>query len=169
MKFLYSITFLLLLALPGCVEKTSTTQKSKLKLSFNVLPEDLEGDIYSIQWTDTLGQSEGYDSKRFIKRPKEVWCVVTNEKKDTLGYYRGLSTAQDFVQFQSIDTVVILNFMIGLNFFSDKFGDGDNMEAYEKAAQDYSRENRLPVVFKPVPINLRTGLEKQHHMVLEEK
>ena len=139
-----------------------------MKLAFEIIPEDFERNIYTVEWRDTLGQSEGYQGDKLIKRPKEVWCIVTNDNNDTLGYYRGLSTAQTYTEFQSKDTIVTLNFMIGLNFFTDKFENGQNMADYEKTAWDYSKTNKLPIVFETVRVNLKTELRKKFDIVLKE-
>ena len=138
-------------------------------MDFEIIPEDYDRNLYTVEWKDTLGQSEGYQGEEFTKRPKEIWCVITNERKDTLGYYRGLSTAQTFAGFQSKDTIVTLNFLIGLNFFTDKFENGQSKADFEKAARDYSIENKLPIVFKPIKINLKTDLRKKFSVELEEK
>ena len=140
-----------------------------MKISFAVIPEDYDSNLYSVEWTDTLGQAEGYQGSKLTKRPKEVWCVITNDRKDTLGYYQGLSTAQTFAEFQSKDTIVTLNFMIGLNFFTDKFDSGKSMEDYEKAAHEYSKDNKLPIFFEPIQINLKTDLRKKYDIELKEK
>jgi hypothetical protein len=140
-----------------------------MKISFDIIPEDYERNLYSVEWKDTLGQAEGYKGNKLIKRPKEVWCVITNDRKDTLGYYQGLSTAQTFAGFQSKDTIVTLNFMIGLNFFTDKFDSGKSIADYEKAAHDYSKDNKLPIVFEPIQINLKTDLRKKYDIELKEK
>jgi hypothetical protein len=142
---------------------------SPMRISFDILPEDYERNLYTVEWTDTLGQAEGYQGRKLLKRPKEVWCVITNDRKDTLGYYRGLSTAQTFAGFQSKDTIVTLNFMIGLNFFTDKFDSGKSMADYEKAAYDYSQDNKLPIVFEPIQINLKSDLRKKFDIELKGK
>ncbi|GAA4374888.1 hypothetical protein GCM10023186_06930 [Hymenobacter koreensis] len=140
-----------------------------MKILFEVIPEDYERNLYSVEWKDTLGQSEGYQKSNLIKRPKEVWCVITNDRKDTLGYYQGLSTAQTFASFQSKDTIVTLNFMTGLNFFTDKFANEQSMVDYEKTARDYSMDNKLPIHFEPIQINLKSDLRKKIDIELKEK
>ncbi|HMK27075.1 MAG TPA: hypothetical protein VK483_13680 [Chitinophagaceae bacterium] len=167
----FCITFLFVFGLVSCGQKSNSTDKtkSKMKLTFEVIPEDFEKNLYYVEWNDTLGQSDGYQGDKLIKRPKEVWCIITNDSKDTLGYYRGLSTAETFAGFQSKDTIVTLNFMIGLNFFTDKFESGQNEDDYEKAARDYSKDNKLPIVFEPIQINLKTDLRKKYDMELKEK
>ena len=167
----FYIAFLIVFGLVSCGQKSNSTDKtkSKMKLTFEVIPEDFEKNLYYVEWNDTLGQAEGYQGDKLIKRPKEVWCVVTNHSKDTLGYYKGLSTAQTFAGFQSKDTIVTLNFMIGLNFFTDKFESGQTKDDYEKAARDYSKDNKLPIVFEPIQINLKTDLRKKYDIELSKK
>lgn len=140
-----------------------------MRLTFEVIPEDYERHVYVVDWKDTLGLSEGYQGKSFVKRPKEVWCVITNTENDTLGYYKGLSTAWTFSGFQSNDTIIYLNFMIGLNIFTDKFESAKSKEAYEKMIRAYSEKNRLPLIFEPVRINLMTDLRKKYDLELMEK
>ena len=167
----FFISLLMFLGLFSCRQKNNLTgnSNSTMRISFDVIPEDYERNLYTVEWADTLGQAEGYQGRKLIKRPKEVWCVITNNSKDTLGYYQGLSTAQTFAGFQSKDTIVTLNFMIGLNFFTDKFDSGKSMADYEKAAHDYSRANKLPIVFEPIQINLKTDLRKKYDIELKGK
>lgn len=94
-------------------------------------------------------------------RPKEIKCVITNDKNDTLGYYMGLSTAQSFAYFETKDAMITLNFMIGLNMFSDKF-EGKNGEKYWNA-------NRKIIYFKPIRLSLESNLLKKFNLELEEK
>lgn len=171
LRIQFYILLLIVFGLYSCGQKKSTIEdsKSRLKLKFEVIPEDSEKYLYSIEWKDTLGQSEGYINNKWFTRPKEIWCMITNNQKDTLGYYRGLSTAQTFAYFQSTDTIVTLNFMIGLNFFSDKFGNGKDMVEFENNARQYSKDNRLPIVFESIKLNLQTDLRKKHEIELKEK
>lgn len=170
MKRLFYI-LLIVLGLASCRQKSNSTDnsKTKLKLTFEVIPEDYEKHFYSITWQDTLGLSEGYIDHKWFSRPKEIWCVIVNQQNDTLGYYTGLSTAQSFAYFESTDTLVTLNFMVGLNFFSDKFGSGNDMAAFENNARQYSKENRLPISFEPIILNLKTDLQKKNDIELIEK
>ena len=168
----FSIALMIIVfGLFSCGQKSSSTEEtqSKMKLSFEVIPEDFERNLFYIEWNDTLGLFEGYQGDKLLKRPKEVWCIIVNNSKDTLGYYRGLSTPQTFAGFQSTDTIVTLKFMIGLNFFSDKFESAKTKEGYEKAARVYSNNNKLPVVFEPIQINLKTDLRKKYNIELKEK
>ena len=161
--------FGLLLLTTSCGQTGNKTEKTKTKLTYEVYPEDYERHLFTVEWTDTLGLAEGYVDNKWFTRPKEIWCVVTNYKKDTLDYYMGQSTAQHFLTFESTDTLVTLNFMIGLNFFSDKFGTGKNMTDFKRNAREYSDDNNLPIVFEPIQINLNTDLRKKNEIVLKEK
>ena len=153
----------------SCRQTDRSIEKVKTKLTYEVFPEDYERKLYTVQWKDTLGQKEGYEDDKWLKRPKEIWCIVTNNKNDTLGYYMGLSTAQDFLTFESSDTIVALNFMIGLNFFSDKFGSGKDMSEFENNARQYSKDNRLPITFEPIVLNLKADSRKKYDIELTEK
>ncbi len=169
MKSSFYINILILLFFSGCRQTDHSVEKVKTRVTFEVLPEDYERKSYTVQWKDTLGQKEGYVEGKWLRRPKEIWCIVTNSKKDTLDYYMGLSTAQDFLTFESSDTIITLNFMIGLNFFSDKFGTGENMKEFENNARQYSKDNRLPIVFEPIVLSLKTDTRKKYDIELKEK
>lgn len=169
MKSSFYINILILFFISGCRQTDNSSEKVKTRLTFEVYPEDYERKLYTLQWKDTLGQKEGYVDNKWLKRPKEIWCIVTNSKKDTLDYYMGLSMAQDFLTFASNDSIITLNFMIGLNFFSDKFGSGENMKEFENNARQYSKDNRLPIVFEPIVLSLNTDLRKKYDIELKEK
>ena len=169
MKSSFHITIIILLFLISCRQTDHSAEKVKTKLTYEVFPEEHERKLYTIQWKDTLGQKEGYVEGKWLKRPKEIWCIVTNNNNDTLDYYMGLSTAQNFLTFESSDTIITLNFMIGLNFFSDKFGSGKDMTEFQNNAKQYSKENRLPIAFKPIILNLKTDLRKKYNIELKEK
>jgi len=163
------VIFLLLVSCKLPKEKTEIA-KLKMSITFNVVPEDYERNLYYVEWEDTLGQSESYTGDKQLNRPTEVWCVITNDRKDTLGNYQGLGTARTFTGFQTKeDTTVTLHFMIRLNMFTDKFDKGQSLSEQYKAAQDYAYKNKLPVMFKPIQINLKTDLRKKHTIELEEQ
>lgn len=162
MKKLYFISLTLISIFIGCKEPNQQS-KSKIQLKYKIIPEDFENKWYSVDWTDTLGLSEGYLKDNFFKRPKEIWCFVTNEKNDTLGYYHGLSTPQSFCYFQAIDSIVTFNFMVGLNIFPYKF------ENDTTGAKAYWEANKTPIVFEPIKVNLKTDLRKEIEVELNEK
>lgn len=143
--------------------------KREMSLTFELIPEDSDRGWYTVSWEDTLGLSEGYSNSDFIERPQEVWCVITNKKNDTLGYYRGVSTARTFAYFISMDTIVTLNFQTGINCFSDKFADVDDKSDWWKQVKKYAKTNSLPIEYEPVDIDLRTDLRKKFDTVLKEK
>ena len=156
------IVILVVVAFFGC-KQTSSPEKTKIQLKYEIIPEDYERNLYYVDWTDTLGLSEGYLPDKILKRPKEIWCLVTNNQNDTLGYYHGLSMAQTFCYFQTTDSIVNLNFMIGLNMFPDKF---ENDTAGAKA---YWETNKIPIEFEPVNVNIKYELRKEFEIELNEK
>ena len=134
-----------------------------MQLKYEIIPEDYERNLYSVDWTDTLGLSEGYLADKIFERPKEIWCFVINNENDTLGYYHGLSTPQTFCYFQTTDSIITLNFMIGLNILPRKF------EKDTTGAKEYFESNKTPVEFKPVKVNIKSDLRKEFEVELNEK
>jgi len=170
-RLIYIQVVLLFLTIIGC--KSSINSKSnfneRMKLTYQIIPED--EDLYYVEWKDTLGLNDGYhkDVLNWIKRPKETWCIITNEKADTLGYYLGLSTAQSFAYFKTTDSIIILNFMIGLNFFSDIFDNQTTLVDHQKAAQEYLNRHGLPLKYRPLKINLNKEIRKEFEIELKEQ
>jgi hypothetical protein len=160
----YILTIYFSLLLLSCGQSTikPDTTKKKMKLTYDVIPEDYDRHLYYVEWYDTLGKSEGYLPKKILRRPKEVWCTITNKNNDTLGYYHGLSMAQTFAYFQTTDTVVTFNFRTGLNMFSDKLDD-------DKEGRKYWEANRIPIEFKPVNFNIKADLKRKFEIELKEK
>lgn len=160
----FDIALLLFLLLFGCGQTKSSNDNTKLKmkLTYEVISEDYDRNLYYVEWNDTLGQSEGYLPDNFHKRPKVICCFITNKNGDTLSHNQGLSTAQPFVYFQTTDTIVTLNFITCLNVFSDKF------ETDSNAARAYWEANKIPIEFEPIKIKT-TDLRKKFEIVLKEK
>jgi hypothetical protein len=151
MNIHYSFIFLFLILLSCNSRNPANKSKEKINLTFQIIPEDYEKNWYVVEWKDTLGIKQGYN---VIERPKEIWCIITNRSNDTLGYYRGQSTAQTFAYFQPTDSIVTLNFMIGLTLF--------------RSAKSLELKQDL-ICFEPVEINLNTDLKKEFEMILKEK
>lgn len=156
---------ILLLLLTACtsekvVEVALTEAKATMRIKFQLIPEEFDGTLYSIGWQDTLGLSEGYVGSKFSKRPMEVWCLVKNESGDTLGEYKGLSSPQSFVYFQSSkrDTVALLYFSIGPSMNADPV-------AFTNTSMEYLND---PHRFEPVRVNLQVDLRKEFDLVLVE-
>jgi hypothetical protein len=63
----------------GCGQTKIPTDKTTMKLTYQIIPEDYDRNLYYVDWVDTLGQSDGYLQNKinWFKRPKEIWCVVT--------------------------------------------------------------------------------------------
>jgi len=129
-------------------------------LTLEVIPEDYDKNLYSVQWTDTLGQSKGYNT---IKRPEGLQCVIKNKKQDTLGYYIGLSTPQTFAYFQTTDTAITINFKISINIFSEALNNNDNIR------KEYLKRDSIPRELEPVTVNIKKELRKKITVVLTEK
>ena len=153
-----SLIFIFFILL-SCKKEKTITEKVRTKIEYELVPEALNQ--YSVNWNDTLGKSEGYLPEKFLMRPKEIKCVITNDKNDTLGYYKGLSMAQSFAYFHTTDSIVNLNFMIGLNMFSDKFQGEEGKKYWES--------NRKIINFKPIRLSLKSSLRKKTEVELEEK
>jgi hypothetical protein len=147
------IVFLTLIALVSCDNRTNNkpAYKQSTRIVVEVVPED--DTSYSISWQDTIGQSRGYT---LINRPSEIWCFV-QDKSDTVGYYRGLSTPAGFTYFSTKDTVVTATFMIGPNFFSEQRSDTE------------STVQEKPIEFVPVRLKLKNGTRKPFEFVLTER
>ncbi|MGV9011847.1 MAG: hypothetical protein ACOH13_04565 [Flavobacteriales bacterium] len=152
-----------MLLITSCGQGNNVQDKVKMSLTYEITPEDYDQNWYTVSWEDTLGQSEGYLAQDIGGRPKEVWCFITNQAQDTLGYYRGLSTATSFASFIATDTTVTLNFMIGLSMFPDKFQNDTT------GASSYWQANHIPTSFEPIDVNIRTELREPIETVLKEK
>jgi len=167
--YLY-IAIILILTFYSCNESPNKIQnnelsddvKTKMNISFEIHPEDYENKSYSIVWYDTLGLSEGYLPENIIERPKEIKCMITNKDNDTLGYYKGSSMAQTYMYFNTNDSIINLNFMIGLNLIPKKI-------KTEKEKIDYLKKNIIPIKFKPIEINLNKDLSKKIEVELIQK
>ena len=59
--------------------------------------------------------------------------------------------------------------MIGLNFFTDKFEDEIDKDAYLKLTQDYSKVHNLPIEFEPIEFDMKTGLRHDFKIELKQK
>lgn len=137
--------------------------KSTIQITYEIIPEDYEQNHFTVKWKDTLGLGEGYLPEKFFSRPKEIWCNVTNRENDTLGYYKGMSMPHDYCDFKTTDTLVTLNFMIGLNILPEKF------ENDTTGATEYIKANQNPVEFKPIEVNMNTDLRQSFTIELKEK
>ncbi|WP_203296751.1 hypothetical protein [Luteirhabdus pelagi] len=119
---------------------------------------------YLISWNDTLCSKFKSDSNYLQKRPYELYCHIFNKEKDTLGYYRGLSSPRQFTYFQTkqvTDSIVDLEFSIGINHFSDFL--------FEQSDEYINRFNQIfeeRTEFKPIRIDLKTDLKKKMEIEL---
>lgn len=94
-----------MVGLIGCnrTDKSRNLEKLEMKIAFEIIPE--EKDYYSISWKDTLGQKNCYE---LYNRPLEIWCVI-EDSKDTIGYYKGMSTSQHNQRLDTIQEIVELD------------------------------------------------------------
>lgn len=164
MKF--TSTLLVLITLVSCggnSNKTHEATKSIIQLTYEIIPEDYDRNYFTVTWTDTLGLSEGYLPDKFLSRPKEIWCIVNNRENDTLGYYKGMSMPHDYCSFKATDSLVTLNFMIGLNILPERF------ETDTTGAMAYIKANQTPIEYEPIEVNMNTDLRQSFTVELKEK
>jgi hypothetical protein len=133
-------------------------QEQKMKISLSIISEDEKNKYYSLDWDDTLGKKQGYS---IHNRPKEIWCYITNRKKDTLDYYYGLSTSHTYLEFESQDSIVYLNFLIGVNpnYEVKSIEEQNALINYEKN----------PIIYESVEANLNQDLRNKVELVLLPK
>lgn len=119
-----------------------------------------------------LGKAEGYS---IDERPQELWCVVADQQRDTIGAYRGLSMPETFVYFRTDDSTVSVSFVKDINGFSkqlEKEFEVDEMETgeeYREKIEEYREEHQLPVRFEPVEVNLKRDRGEGIEVELEEQ
>lgn len=161
MKLFLSLFTILSIFIISCTN--TKKERIQIKFKYEIINEDIDKNLFYINWKDTLGLNEGYTPNSINEKTKELWCYITNKQNDTLGYYKGLSTSQTGTFFQSKDSLIILNFKIGPTMFPEKFkNDTTGMKAYFK-------KNKLPIELKPFEFNLKNNVNKEFEVTLEEK
>jgi hypothetical protein len=144
-----------------CTNCTNKRQKEKIKqmkIEIEIIPESTSGN-YSIAWNDTLCSEFKSELNYLQKRPYEIHCNILDKRNDTIGYYRGLSTPQQFTYFHTnynADSIIYLWFSVGVNSFSE-YNDSSNVCFNE------------PYEFKPIKIDLRTDLRKKINFILKNE
>ena len=127
-------------------------------MEIEIVPEDFNGG-YSIAWNDSLCAKFISTASNFLQqRPYELNCYITDRNNDTLGYYGPQSSQQQFAYFSTInksDSIVNLNFKIGINPFST-FLENQSEEYIKK----FIELNEKQIVFKPIQLKLSSELEK---------
>lgn len=155
------VVLFLVLSLAACANHKVTTS-----LTIELTPESYFGD-YSITWKDTIGLSDLDDSSTFLMdRTNEIHCHIIHQSGDTLGYYRGMSMPGQWTYFQtktSADSLIYLNFSIGVNHFSTQLATYS-----QKELRKFIVKNKNPIQFKPVEIYLDTALRKSYTIKLVE-
>ncbi|WP_308993727.1 hypothetical protein QLS71_015165 [Mariniflexile litorale] len=66
-----------------------------MKIDVEIYLEFADGG-YAISWNDKLCPEFKSDWNYLQKRPYELYCLILNKEKDTLGYYRGLSSPRQY-------------------------------------------------------------------------
>ncbi|AXG71782.1 hypothetical protein KORDIASMS9_04040 [Kordia sp. SMS9] len=114
---------------------------------------------YFISWNDT-SCSEFKSSWNYLqKRPYELYCHIFNKERNTLGYYRGLSSLRQFAYFQTkpnTDSIIDLEFSIGINHFSEFLA-----EQSDDYINNFNEKFEEKIEFKPVRVDLKTDLKKK--------
>jgi len=128
---------------------------------------EFEPDGYFISWNDTLCSEFITDWNYLEKRPYELYCHIFNKERDTLGYYRGLSSPRQFTYFRTgeeTDSIIDLEFSVGINHFSEFL--------YEQSEDYINRFNENfeeRIEFKSIRLDLKTDLKKKIEIELINK
>lgn len=163
-KILKKIIYILILAvLFGCSDSREKLNIDRMKMDIEMYLEFEPGGYY-ISWNDTLCSEFNSDWNYLQKRPYELYCHIFNTKRDTLGYYRGLSSPRQFTYFQTKqnwDSIIDLEFSVGINHFSEFLA-----EQSEDYIESFNERFDERIEFKPVRVNLRTDLNKKKEIEL---
>uniref|UniRef100_UPI00404A8B04 hypothetical protein n=1 Tax=Flavobacterium sp. TaxID=239 RepID=UPI00404A8B04 len=122
---------------------------------------------YFISWNDTLCSEYKSDWNYLQKRPYELYCHIFNKERDTLGYYRGLSSPRQFTYFQTkpnTDSIIDLEFSVGINHFSEFLA-----EQSEEYINSFNEKFEERIEFKPIRVDLKTDLKKKLEIELVNK
>ncbi|MFK7937478.1 MAG: hypothetical protein AB8G22_28440 [Saprospiraceae bacterium] len=164
MKILLEILILFTILRVSCSEnvKPEKLNVDKVNLKIEIIPE-FGDNGYSISWNDTLC-SEFKSKWNYLQlRPYELYCYITNNNNDTLGYYRGLSSPQQFTYFETKvreDSIIKVDFLVGINHFSEFLS-----EQTPKYINQFNENNKERIVFERVEFNLNKDVRKK--MVLK--
>ncbi len=134
----------------SCTCRPQKMEVKQMKIEIEIIPESASGS-YSVVWNDTLCSEFKSDWNYLQKRPYEIHCHVLDKEYDTIGYYQGLSTPQQFTYFQiddCTDSIIYLRFSVGVNYFSE----------YIDSLNDSSIDS---LVFKPIKFDIRTDIRKK--------
>ncbi len=134
-----------------------------MKMEIEIIPEDFNG-LYCVKWNDTLCSEFKSDWDYLQKRPYELNCYITNRNNDTLGYYGPMSFQQQIAYFKTIDnsdSIVNLNFKIGVNPFST-FLDKQSKGYIDK----FNESNKEQTFFKSIQLDLNSVLKKEMEIEL---
>lgn len=161
MKYI-SLVILTLSFCIGCTKEKKPSEKEKLSIQVQIIPEGVVNDIpYHALWWEVTNTKDSSHFKT-IKDPEEIWCVILNSRQDTLGYYTGGSTPMPFTYFNAADSIINIQFMIGIDFFSSAIKEEED---YKK----YLEQIETPIEFEPVEININQHLGDTIRFELLEK
>ena len=132
-------------------------------LNLRVIPEDTLGG-YVLQWEDEINPTGADKNKKLRMRPYELYCTVTSQTNDTLGYYIGSSSPRQYLDFVLSDLgekKINLEFQIGINHFSKILESMDDreIEKFNKMASSFPRYEVLTLdlntqIYKWVSVKL---------------
>ena len=130
-----------------------------MKIEIEIIPESENGE-YTLLWHDTLNRSQFSDDEFFLRqRPQELYCYIFNNNNDTLGYYKGLSSPQQFTYFQTTDnsdSILNLKFSVGINHFSEFLA----VQSEEYIAE-FNENNKEQIEFREIKIDLKNNLRRK--------
>lgn len=160
MKILLKILVLFTIPGVGCSKHVSPEKLNvdKMNLGIKIVPE-FGDNGYSLSWNDTLCSAFKFEWNYLQLRPYELYCYITNNNQDTLGYYRGLSTPRQFAYFETKireDSIINVDFSIGINHFSEFLS-----EQTPKYINQFNENNKERIVFERLVFNLNKDVRKK--------
>ncbi|TVZ55867.1 hypothetical protein OD91_1139 [Lutibacter sp. Hel_I_33_5] len=132
----------------------------KLKINYRIVKLDERGN-YELRWKDTLGKKNGYTK---FNRPFELWTVLWDKNNDTIGKYSGFGAPQKSTDFYTTDSVIKIDFKLGVNYFYQGYFNKTD----EEKKQLWNKNLKRITKYKPVFIDLN-NLKKDIPLILEPK
>ncbi len=144
----------------GCDIKKGQKKYDKLSITYKIIPE--YNNVYYITWRDTLGQRKDFNQ---LNRPLELWCTIKNQKNDTIGHYKGLSTPRKLAYFETNDSIINIDFKVRNNFFSEfyyKSNDNINKRKWDEYSQ-------MATNFETIKLSFKKELYNEINVILNSK